>query len=79
MQQSEKKSIDIKPYMPNELARFYQVSHPTFNKWVKGISESLVNEMDSTSQLNKWKSFLRSSDYQRQFFIENKNKQFKSS
>ena len=41
MLHTEKKSIEIKPYMPNELARFYQVSHPTFNKWVKGISEKL--------------------------------------
>jgi hypothetical protein len=41
MQHTEKKSIEIKPYMPNELARFYQVSHPTFNKWIKGIAEKL--------------------------------------
>jgi hypothetical protein len=30
MKQSEKTSIEIKPYMLNELAKFYQVSDPTF-------------------------------------------------
>ena len=27
--------------MPNELARLYQVSHPTLLKWIKGIGEKL--------------------------------------
>ena len=41
MSQLEKKSIELKPYMPNELARLYQVSHPTLLKWIKGIGEKL--------------------------------------
>lgn len=41
MENSEKKSIEIKPYLNNELARFYQVSHPTFTKWMKGIADKV--------------------------------------
>ena len=41
MQQTEKKSIEVRPYMPGELARLYKVSHPTVLKWIKGIGEKL--------------------------------------
>ncbi len=41
MKQSEKTSIEIKPYMLNELAKFYQVSDPTLRSWIKGFSDKL--------------------------------------
>lgn len=41
MKQSEKTSIEIKPYMLNELAKFYQVSDPTLRAWIKGFSDKL--------------------------------------
>ncbi|MCA0429038.1 MAG: DUF4248 domain-containing protein [Bacteroidetes bacterium] len=41
MKQSENKSIEIKPYMLNELARFYQISDPTLRAWIKGFEEKL--------------------------------------
>ncbi|MES2565476.1 MAG: hypothetical protein V4565_01340 [Bacteroidota bacterium] len=41
MEKSEKKSIEIKPYMSKELMSFYQVSHPTFTKWINGIADKL--------------------------------------
>ncbi len=41
MKQSEKTSIEIKPYMLNELAKFYQVSDPTFRSWLKGIADKI--------------------------------------
>jgi hypothetical protein len=41
MKQSEKTSIEIKPYMLNELAKFYQVSDPTLRSWIKSFADKL--------------------------------------
>ena len=41
MENSEKTSIQIKPYLSKELMKFYQVSHPTFTKWMKGIADKV--------------------------------------
>jgi hypothetical protein len=41
MKQSEKTSIEVKPYMLNELAKFYQVSDPTFRSWVKALADKI--------------------------------------
>ncbi len=35
------KSIEIKPYMISELAKFYQVSDKTFRCWLKGFADRL--------------------------------------
>lgn len=41
MKESEIKTIEIKPYMISELAKFYQVSDKTFRCWLKGLGERL--------------------------------------
>ena len=41
MNAKEIKSIEIKPYRPNEMAKFYQVSYPTFLKWITAFKERL--------------------------------------
>lgn len=35
------KKIPIKAYLPSELARLYNVSHSTFNKWLKPFRDEL--------------------------------------
>ena len=41
MQEKEIKTLEIKPYMPGELARYYQVSEKTFRSWLNGFKERL--------------------------------------
>lgn len=41
MQEKEIKALDIKPYMPGELARYYQVSEKTFRSWLTAFKERL--------------------------------------
>lgn len=41
MTKTEVKSIEVRPYMPGELAKLYKVSHPTILRWIKGIGEKL--------------------------------------
>lgn len=41
MSQSFKQTIEIKPYLSKDLLRFYQVSYPTFNKWIDGIKDKV--------------------------------------
>lgn len=31
--------IRVRPYMPNELASIYSISHPTMTNWLKSIKE----------------------------------------
>ena len=41
MKEQELKPIEVKPYMPGELAKFYQVSEKTFRSWINGFKERL--------------------------------------
>jgi DNA-binding transcriptional MerR regulator len=41
MSKSEKKTIEIKPYMIGELAKYYQVSEKTLRCWLKGFADRL--------------------------------------
>jgi len=41
MENSEKVTIEIKPYLTKELLKFYQVSYPTFNKWLKAFEDKV--------------------------------------
>jgi hypothetical protein len=33
--------IMVKAYMPSELSRIYNISHPTFTKWVNSIESEI--------------------------------------
>jgi hypothetical protein len=41
MKEVKSKSIEIKPYMISELAKFYQVSDKTIRCWLKGVEDRL--------------------------------------
>lgn len=41
MNEKEIKPLDIKPYMPGELARYYQVSEKTFRSWLTAFKDRL--------------------------------------
>ncbi|MBL7921665.1 MAG: hypothetical protein JST26_11245 [Bacteroidetes bacterium] len=41
MENSEKVTIELKPYLTKELIKFYQVTYPTFAKWMKGIEDKV--------------------------------------
>ena len=41
MAKTEVKSIEVRPYMPGELAKLYQVSHPTILRWIKGLGDKI--------------------------------------
>jgi hypothetical protein len=36
-----KEGIMVQAYMPGELSRIYQISYPTFLKWVKSIESQV--------------------------------------
>jgi len=42
MENSEKTTIELKPYLTKELLKFYQVSYPTFNKWLKAFEDKVA-------------------------------------
>lgn len=41
MKDKELKSLPIKPYMPGELAKYYQVSEKTFRCWLTAFPDKL--------------------------------------
>lgn len=41
MKELELKPIEVKPYMPGELAKLYQVSEKTFRCWLSGFKDKL--------------------------------------
>jgi hypothetical protein len=41
MQNNESKPLPVKPYMPGELANYYQVSEKTFRCWLGAFAERL--------------------------------------
>lgn len=40
-----KNTIEVKPYLTNELAKIYQVSDKTLKKWLKVLEEKLGTRM----------------------------------
>lgn len=41
MNEQELKPIEVKPYMPGELAKLYQVSEKTFRCWLAAFKDKL--------------------------------------
>ena len=41
MENKELKTLSVKPYMPGELAKYYQVSEKTFRCWLTQFKERL--------------------------------------
>lgn len=41
MKEQELKPIEVKPYMPGELAKLYQVSEKTFRCWLAAFKDKL--------------------------------------
>lgn len=41
MQNKELKPLPVKPYMPGELAKYYQVSEKTFRCWLTALTDRL--------------------------------------
>ena len=41
MERKELKPLPVKPYMPGELAKYYQVSEKTFRCWLTDLKEKL--------------------------------------